>query len=481
MHGAWSARGGRACRPSLAWTLLVVVVALVGSACTPGATEPVQVTRPLAVSGLPERPNLVLFLTDDQVVGTTDAMPTVQREIIDKGVDVANAVIPTSTCCPSRVALLTGQHAHSNGVYKNVGRSGGWTAFDKTGGESRTIAVALRNAGYRTGFYGKYLNGWVATPEDYVPAGWDEFMAIRDPFSSERLGANAYYNYWLTGTEPKRVYGDAPEDYSTDVVAMLATEFVESTDEDQPLFLVYSTTGPHAPFTPAPRHAGTRSLEPLPEWFSNDVDGKPPWLASREPVQPLTTRRDLRDQKQALASVDEGIRSVMDALGDRVTNTLFVFMSDNGLQLGSHRLRKKYVPYARATMVPMAMRFDGVIEKGTTLTSLVANVDVTATLADAAGATMTNMDGRSVLSDTRDSVVLEGAPSEGRPAYCGTRTTDYLYVQHSSGSFEELYDYRVDPHEATNIIGDPEYAEVTAQLRNEARQKCLPTPPGFDW
>lgn len=468
---------------SARWAPLAAAIAVVVTlaACTGSANDRPELQRPLAGAELGQQPNVVLLLSDDQVKGTLDAMPILRREIVEKGVEAENAIIPTSTCCPSRVTLLTGQYSHSNGVYNNVGRWGGWTAFARDGGEDRTVPVALQDSGYRTGFFGKYLNGWVVSPDDYVPPGWDEFMAIRDPSSSELLGANAYYNYWLTGTQEKEYFGDSPQDYSTDVLADLAVDFIEATDVDTPLFLVYSTTGVHAPFTPAPRHEGTRELEPLPDWFSNDVTGKPPWVAEEDPAKPLKTRRALRAQKEALASVDEGIGDIVSALGSRASRTLFIFMSDNGLQLGSHRLQKKYVPYTRATTVPMAMRFDAVIEPGTVLRSLVTNSDVTATIVDAANASLTGMDGRSVLDDTRESAVLEGIANSGRPPYCGVRTLDFVYIYHSGGVFEELYDYRSDPWETTNVVDRAEYAETVDRLKRSAMRDCSPTPPGFTW
>lgn len=460
---------------------MVCVVLLLGGCSWGSEPQRPVLERPLATSALTDRPDVVLVLTDDQVKGTWDAMPTVRRQIIEKGTEVDNAVIPTSTCCPSRVSLLTGRHSHSSGVYDNVGDHGGWTAFVENGGEDETIAVALANEGYRTGYFGKYLNGWVVAPQDYVPPGWDEFMAIRDPSSPQTLGANALYDYELTGTQGTQSFGDDEQDFSTDVLARLASDFVRSTDAEQPLFLVYSTTSPHAPFTPAPRHEGTRDLEPLPAWFSNDVEGKPPWLAEEKPAKPLKTRRNLRDQKEALASVDEGVAEIIDALGPRASDTLFIVMSDNGLQLGSHRLRKKYVPYTRSTSVPMAVRYDGVIEPGTVTSSLVANVDVTATIAEAAGVRLPDIDGRSVLSEEREATVLEGMPNSGRPAYCGVRTEDMLFIHHSGGVFTELYDYRDDPWERRNLADDPAYAGVLAELSAKARQLCSPTPPDFDW
>ena len=82
-------------------------------------------------------------------------MPTVQAELVRKGVTFTNAFVVNPLCCPSRASLLTGLYSHSTGVYTN----GGFTNFKDTS----TLATWLRRAGYRTGFFGKYLNGYTGT------------------------------------------------------------------------------------------------------------------------------------------------------------------------------------------------------------------------------------------------------------------------------------------------------------------------------
>ena len=67
-------------------------------------------------------------------------------------------------------------------------------------------------------------------------------------------GHGSYYSYRLSdGTH----YGTEPQDYSTDVLAARATQFVSSTPADQPLFLYFAPFGPHAPYKPAPRDLGS--------------------------------------------------------------------------------------------------------------------------------------------------------------------------------------------------------------------------------
>jgi arylsulfatase A-like enzyme len=425
-------------------------------------------------------PNVVVIVTDDQPKGTMDAMKAVREQIVSQGVTL-NGVIPTSTCCPSRVALLSGKYARTTGVYRNVQPHGGWPDFYESGAEAQTIAVALNDAGYRTGLFGKYLNGYGLAPRDYVPPGWDDFRAIYDPTGRPRLFAGAYYNYFLHGTGDDVWYGDEPRDYSTDVIASESVRFVNQTPSDQPLFLFFSTTGPHAPFTPARRHIGDWHNEKLspaaytltknrPAFWPDTLVNHKKWVARQTAAH------------EALLSVDEGFEAVYQALGDRVQNTLFVYLSDNGLQYGEHGLTKKYTAYSGSTNVPMYVRWDGAIPPGTASTSPMTNADLTATIADAAGVSLGDLDGVSLFADQRPTgVTLEAIKNSEHPAYCGYRSKRYLYVEYDAGDGREFYDYRRDPHELVNAIRDDRYDEKIAEHRALVRQTCFPTPPGFSW
>ena len=93
------------------------------------------------------------------------------------------------------------------------------------------------------------------------------------------------------------------------------------------------------------------------------------------------------------------------------------------------------------------------------------------------------IDGLSTLTSDRDGLVMEAmrwVGARGRPAYCGFRTEDRLYVRYSTGE-EELYDYTRDPYELDNVVDDPAYAADREALKRQTRQACSPTPPGFAW
>ena len=213
-----------------------------------GSGGTVQAPPPLIDQAPPVRPNVVLVITDDQRADSMWVMPAVERLIGDNGVRFSNAVVSNPFCCPSRATILTGMYSHGTGVYANQGADGGWSTFAATGAERATIATALDAAGYRTGLFGKYLNGYGDAPPGYVPPGWDRWFTF--------LGQNgAYFDYTVFDDQRGVLrFGSDPADYSTDVFAREADRFIRTTPAEQPFLLMVTPYGPHDPWTPAPRH-----------------------------------------------------------------------------------------------------------------------------------------------------------------------------------------------------------------------------------
>ena len=124
----------------------------------------------------PQSPDIVLIVTDDQRWDTLGEMPGLRRTVRAHGMTFREAFVVNPLCCPSRASILTGAYSHTTGVYTNVPPDGGVAAFD----DRSTLATWLDDAGYRTAFVGKYLNGY-AKPW-YVPPGWDRWVAfLRGP------------------------------------------------------------------------------------------------------------------------------------------------------------------------------------------------------------------------------------------------------------------------------------------------------------
>jgi arylsulfatase A-like enzyme len=424
-------------------------------------------------------PNVVIVLTDDQRAGTLgpDRTPAIWNLIRRRGASYPQAFVPTSVCCPSRASILTGLFAHSTGVYSNTtADGGGWPAFYAHGMEDRTLAVALHDAGYRTGLVGKYLNGGPPFP-GHVPPGWDVFAEL----------PGGYYDYSFEG----QPHGSAPEDYSTDVLRDAAIEFIGDTPPAQPLFLYLAPYAPHAASIPAPRHEdawkGRVSVPRLPPSFREDLRDKPPWIRRLRKVTGRHRYVDVLERRQeAMMAVDEAVAAVVRELRTtgRLRNTLIVFLSDNSVLLGEHRLYGlKNFPYRMAIQVPMLARWDGHIEPGSTYRTPALNVDLAPTIAHAAGVGMAT-EGIDLLGPKR----RKGFPLEGKdwrhtprlvvPAFCGYRTPRFVYARYATGD-EELYDYRRDPYELENAAR--RLPRIRAYLDGRARATCSPLPPGFTW
>ena len=333
----------------------------------------------------------MLILTDDQRFDTLSGMPNVQRLLAAQGTTYTRAMVPTSLCCPSRSTILTGLYAHTSRLFGNgdVGgaRYGGWRRFHRLGLEKRTLGPALQAAGYRTALIGKYLNFFGKySPPGYRPPGWDTFAAFMSSHGS-------YYAYHLSdGT----YHGLEPQDYSTDVLASRATEFISSTPVDQPLFLYFAPFGPHAPYTPAPRATSgrwTASSRRTRRRRCTSPCGPMPAGCRADGTSPRTTVDKTRQpQLEALMSIDDAVgldRAVARRRADRDRDTLFVFMSDNGYFWGEHTIIGKDSPYEDVHRDPDGDRAGTATpRRAATSSRIVLNVDIARTIAAATGASM---------------------------------------------------------------------------------------------
>src|SRR5215213_7028160 len=121
-------------------------------------------------------------------------------------------------CCPARATIFRGQYAHNTGVWSNMANTpeGGWQAYRNNGLEQDNVATRLDAAGYRTGFFGKYFNGY-NEGNTYVPPGWDGWFAA---------GAFRYFDYDANDQGTIRHFGTSDGDYVTDVLSRKTNTFI---------------------------------------------------------------------------------------------------------------------------------------------------------------------------------------------------------------------------------------------------------------
>lgn len=455
---------------------LAVVLTLLVVADPGGKSGRIQAATPA--------PTIVLILTDDQRFDTLWAMPNVQSELVAQGITFSNAFVTNPLCCPSRTSILTGKYSHSTNVYTNSWPYGGFKKFD----DSSTIATWLDGRGYQTSLIGKYLNGYSGL---YIPPGWDHWYA----FTGAGNGA-AYYYYDLNDDGTGIHHGGAESDYSTDVLANEAESTILGASPTEPLFMMFTPYAPHLGAVPAPRDKGTFSgIQPYrpPSFNETDITDKPSWVKQLPPMdQTAQDENDLfrQHQYEALQAADDAVGRIVSALETtgRLSNSLIVFMSDNGIALGEHRYTNKKQPYEESIRVPLVIRDDALISAPRMEDRFVVNVDIAPTFAEAAGVGAPGVEGVSLmplLAGTappmwRTDFLLEHhlGGTDIIPTYCGVRNAGYMYAQYDTGE-EELYDLAADPYELSNVAGDPAYQSALTSIRARMMELCSPLPPGL--
>jgi len=270
----------------------LTMASLVGcgiGAAAPPEPEPTATSPPNAAPQTPQpsasptspnstsaAPNIVYVLVDDMSADLIPYMDNVQA-LAAEGVSFDNFFVTTSLCCPSRASTLTGMYAHNTTVLTNGWPLGGFMRFLERDPQS-SLGPALQDAGYRTGYLGKYMNGYEPGgsaeksasdagappyPEGYVPLGWDEWHVP---------GTAGYRNFRYSlataideSTATVERFGGREEDYLSDVLAGRAEDFIDRAvsaaaddSSDQPFFLAVAPFGVHVGFRDDPSAADPR-------------------------------------------------------------------------------------------------------------------------------------------------------------------------------------------------------------------------------
>ena len=411
---------------------------------------------------LQKRPNVIVIDTDDMNASDLFVMRNTLNLLAAKGTSFHNSYVSYPLCCPSRATFLTGQYAHNHHVLTDQ-RFGDLDS-------SNTLAVWLKRAKYRTAMVGKYLNGYGITDPRLIPQGWTQWYALTGGTEQHR------YGFKLNENGKVRHYGRKPSNYIDYILDSKVNALLKQwTISPKPFFIYYNPNNPHGEAgTP---YWSTRDPEPAPQYlgvFGDITAPQPPNFdeanVSDKPEQirdtPLLSDAQLADidrryrgRLESLLSVDDEVKRIFGLVrkyGDK-QKTFFIFTSDNGLEMGAHRIEFKNFLYEEGERVPLIIRGPG-FPQGVTREQLVANIDLAPTITSLTGAPPARvMDGIPLLPLAKDPAdganrdILFESPDIGT---YGIRRGPWKYNLWSNGD-EELYNLDDDPYELTNLLYDP--------------------------
>ncbi|GMQ94612.1 MAG: sulfatase [Acidimicrobiia bacterium] len=448
-----------------------------------------------------DRPNLVFIMSDDHARHAIGAYgsrinqtPNLDR-IATGGMRFDNAFCTNSICTPSRASILTGTYNHVNGVTTLN------TPMDNT---LETFPKLMQEAGYQTAMFGKWHLG--EGPE-HEPTGFDKWSVLP--------GQGRYHDPVFLTAEGENVI----EGYVTGIVTDMTLDWIRRRDPDKPFAVMSHHKAPHHAWEPDEKHANMYdgATIPEPETFWDDYATRSPAATAAKcrmmdlkemgykvsvpdglsESEEISWRYQdfIKDYLRCIASIDDNVGRILDYLEENglAENTIIVYTSDQGFFLGDHGWFDKRFMYEESLTMPLLIRYPGRIAAGTVCSDFVLNVDFAPTFLELAGiAVPSEMQGSSFLP------LLGGETAHGWQtsmyyrywmhrdgahniwAHYGVRTHDHKLIyfyndpMDQPGAFGpvdppswELYDLSADPFEINNVYGDPEYADVELELKEE--------------
>lgn len=429
-----------------------------------------------------DRPNIVFILADDQgawalgCAGNAEIRTPNLDRLAAEGIRFTNFFCASPVCSPARASILTGRIPSQHGIHDWI-RAG--NVPDEVPGVTHGRPVeylrgmigytdVLAENGYTCGLSGKWHLG-----DSLRPQKGFSFWNVH------ARGGSGYYDApmirdGIAYTEPR---------YVTDVIAENAVAFLrEQQATGTPFYLSVHYTAPHSPWTPDqhPRRTYDEYHQNCP-FRSTPFEPMHPWQISSAPTgfDEPSRRRELSGYYTAITEMDRTIGDVIAELerqGIR-QNTLVVFTSDNGMNMGHHGLYGKGNATFPANMfdtsvkVPMIVSRPGSVPSGVVCDEMLSHYDLLPTFLDYVNAE------NPVAGETpgvsfvpilrgdefarRDAVVVFDEYGPTRMI----RTKEWKYVHRYPYGPHELYDLVSDPEERDNVVEDARCQNVLRDLR----------------
>ncbi len=421
-----------------------------------------------ALSSPSSRPNLLLVIADEW---RADALgyagdPNAHTPVIDRlaaqSVNFEQAVTSCPTCSPSRASLMTGQYPLTHGVY---------LCDVPLKPKGSTLGEAFRNAGYRTGYIGKWHlygspDGRSGRREAYIPPekrfGFEYWKA------QECTHDYNHSSYYEGNDQTKKYWPGYDAIAQTEDACRYVREHAKS---PVPYFLVVSWGPPHPPLHTAPERYQAM-------YRDREIRLRPNVPENRK-TQAI---EDLRGYYAHIATLDNCFGQLLDTLEatGSAEDTIVVFTSDHGNMRHSQGVNGQLPPWGQlcpweeCIRIPLMMRFPRKFGRTARRSAVLMNLpDLMPTLLGLSGIPVPpgveGTDYSSTTPTTRTTAPISSAflglpvSNCGFPEYRGIRTLQYTYVRSTHGPWL-LYDNQRDPYQMHNLCGRAGAKAIQARL-----------------
>ncbi|MCK4684963.1 MAG: sulfatase-like hydrolase/transferase [Pirellulales bacterium] len=434
-----------------------------------------------------DRPNIIFLMTDDQNVRSLGCYgaPGVKTPNIDAlaadGVAFDRHYDTTAICMACRATVMTGLLEYRHGVNFGTGTVGDGQMRKEDWEQS--YPMLLHKAGYRTAFAGKF--GF--TIEDTSKSG----RYPEDDF--DMWGGGPGQTSFITARNKSMVQYAKNYPHSTRSYGAFGSDFIkESAKKDQPFCLSISFKAPHRPVQPDPLfddiYAG--ALFPKPENFGREHGMHFPeqWRRGRQYQRfegwHYNNSYDevMAKYYQLIYAVDVAIGMIREAVETAGVKhkTLIIFTSDNGYLCGAHGYGSKVLPYEESSRVPLIIYDPRSEKKAGRCNVATGNIDLAATILDAALGRPNHGNGTSLLkhyvnnnNPKRDRIIPlinVWGPEQVFSLGFVKGEWKYIYWPYTGDGMKataEMYNLKEDPLELHNRINDNATRDIRVQLEKD--------------
>ena len=419
-------------------------------------------------------PNVLMIAVDDlnDWIGCMGGHPQVKTPNIDRlarrGVLFTNAHCQSPVCNPSRASLMCGLYPETTGIY--FLNPPVWES--DVAAKMEILPQRFVREGFQVTGVGKLFHS--AGNRKYIP-GWGGSLGGFGPLPKQKLSPFTGHKLWDWGAFPERDEM-LPDHKIADWTIEKLKQF-----EEGPFFLMTGLYTPHVPqYTPQKWiDLYPEETLQLPRVLKNDLKDLSQYaidLTRKEHVAPTHEWVEANNQWKPLVQTylacvsfaDYQVGRMLDALdaSPRADNTVIIFFSDHGFHLGEKERWAKRSVWQDGAGVPMIISGPGIV-KGAVCDKPVQLLDIYPTLLDLTGLQPDpKLEGHSLkpLLENPDANWPHMARASFGPENVAIISERYRHIRYKDGS-EELYDRKADPHEWTNMAGNPEKKKVLKRHR----------------